>query len=80
MARSWADLRDSESIREFVRRAKRYARKVGLDFRFVARESKGSHGRLYGSRMTMVKRTELSKALLHSMLEEPEIEKGDFWP
>lgn len=65
--------------REFVRRAKRYAREVGLDFQFVAREGKGSHGRLYlGSKMTMVKRTELSKALLHAMLKELEIEKGDF--
>ena len=30
--------------------------------------------------MTMVKRTELSKALLHAMLEELEVEKRDFWP
>lgn len=45
----------------------------------MAREGKGSHGRLYlGSRMTMVKRTELSKALLHAMLKELEIEKGAF--
>ena len=65
--------------REFTRRAKRYARKAGLDFRFVAREGKGSHGRLYlGGRSTMVKRAELSKALLHAMLKELGIEKGDF--
>ncbi len=65
--------------REFVRRAKRYARKAGLDFRFVAREGKGSHGRLYlGGRTTMVKRTELSKALLHAMLKELGIEMEDF--
>ena len=49
--------------------------------RFVARllDGEGSHGRLYlGGRMTMVKRTELSKSLLHAMLKELEIEKGDF--
>jgi len=42
-------------------------------------DGEGSHGRLYpGSRMTMVKRKELSKSLLHAMLKELEIEKGDF--
>ena len=49
--------------------------------RIVARllDGEGNHGRLYlGGRMTMVKRTELSKSLLHAMLKELEIEKGDF--
>jgi len=49
--------------------------------RIVARllDGEGRHGRLYlGGRMTMVKRTELSKSLLHAMLKELEIEKGDF--
>lgn len=64
---------------EFIRRAKRYARKSGLEFRFVAREGKGSHGQLYvGRRRTMVKRAEISKSLLNAMLKELGIEKGEF--
>ena len=35
-------------------------------------------GCISGARSTMVKRAELSKALLHAMLKELRIEKGDF--
>lgn len=64
---------------EFTRRAKRYAKKAGLDFRFVARKGKGSHGTLFvGSRATVVKRAEISKAMLHAMLRQLEIDKEDF--
>ena len=66
--------------REFIRRAKRYARRAGLDFQFERGKGNGSHGLLYiGGRLTSVKRTEISKALLHAMLEDLGIEKGDFW-
>ncbi|MDE0100910.1 MAG: hypothetical protein OXN89_00880, partial [Bryobacterales bacterium] len=45
-----------------------------------ARQGQGSHGLLYvGGRLTSVKRTEISKALLHAMLKDLGIEKGDFW-
>lgn len=65
--------------REFTRRAKRYARRAGLEFRFDRSEGKGSHGRLYvGGRCTTVKRAEISKSLLHAMLKELKIEKGEF--
>lgn len=52
-----------------MRRAKRYAARNGLDFRFEQAKGKGSHGQLYvGRRRTMVKRTELSMGLLRNML------------
>ncbi|MDE0264924.1 MAG: hypothetical protein OXJ37_21150 [Bryobacterales bacterium] len=51
--------------REFTRRAKRYAKKAGLEFRFDRSEGKGSHGRLYiEGRCTTVKRAEISRGLL----------------
>ena len=47
--------------REFMRRAKRYAARNGLDFRFERAKGKGSHGQLYvGGRATTIKRSELS--------------------
>ena len=47
---------------EFVRRAKRYARKLGLSFRFDPSVGKGSHGRLHvGGRFTTVPRKELAR-------------------
>ena len=65
--------------REFTRRAKRYAKRAGLDFRFVARKGKGSHGKVFvGGRDTIVKRTEIGKGLLDSMLKDREIPKEDF--
>lgn len=65
--------------REFVRRAKRYARKVGLDFRFDRSVGKGSHGRLYlGGRATFVKQSEIGKGLLAAMPKELGIRKEDF--
>ncbi len=65
--------------RAFTRRAKRYAKKAGLEFRFDRSEGKGSHGRLYvGGRCTTVKRAEISRSLLHVMLKELRIEKGEF--
>ena len=55
--------------REFTRRARRYARKAGLEFRFVASKGKGSHGKLFvGGLDTMVKRAEIGSGLLRSML------------
>ncbi|MDE0102717.1 MAG: hypothetical protein OXN89_10075 [Bryobacterales bacterium] len=61
-----------------MRRAKRYAARNGLDFRFERAKGKGSHGQLYirGGR-TMVKRSELSKGLLRNMLWDRGIKKED---
>ena len=64
---------------EFVRPAKRYARRHDLAFRFVARQGKGSHRTVYlGSRSVVVKRSELSKGLLNSMLKNLDITKERF--
>ena len=41
---------------EFIRRARRYARSNGLDYRFEPARGKGSHGRLWvGDRFTTVR-------------------------
>ena len=65
--------------REFTRPAKRYAKRAGLDFRFLARKGKGSHGKVFvGGRDTIVKRTEIGKGLLDSMLKDLEIPREDF--
>ena len=64
---------------EVVRRAKRYARNAGLEFRFDRSEGKGSHGRLYlGDKTTFVKRSEIGRGLLAAMLKELEIRKEEF--
>jgi len=65
--------------REFIRRARRYARNTGQDFRFDPAHGKGSHGRLHvGSRFTTVKPGELSKGLLAAMLRQLNIDRKDF--
>ncbi len=64
---------------EFIRRAKRYARESGLKFRFESGRGKGSHGMPYlGDKATVLKREEISKALLHAMLKKLGIEKEVF--
>ena len=65
--------------REFVRRARRYARKKGLDFQHNPGRGKGSHGELYlGGRRTIVKAGTLSKGLLTAMLKQLEINREEF--
>ena len=65
--------------REFVRRARRYARKKGLDFHHNPGREKGSHGELYlGGRRTIVKTGELSKGLLTAMLKQLDINRKEF--
>ena len=64
---------------EFIRRARRYAKKTGQDCRFEPTHGKGSHGRFYvGGNFTTVKRGELSRGLLHGMLKQLKIAKEDF--
>ena len=64
---------------EFLRRAKRYARKRRLDYRFDRRRGKGSHGRLHiGGRLTTVPRKEIGTGLLASMLKDLGIDQEDF--
>ena len=65
--------------REFIRRARRYARKTGQAFDFDPAHGKGSHGRLYvGSRFTTVKQGELSRGLVAAMLRQLDIDREDF--
>ncbi len=65
--------------REFVRRARRYARKTGEEIRFDQRRGKGSHGTLYlGNRHTMVKHGEISKGVLATMLKHLGIDRKEF--
>ena len=65
--------------REFVRRARIYARKAAQEFRFDPARGKGSHGRLYiGSRFTTVKQGELSKGMLAAMLRQLNIDRREF--
>ncbi|MDE2983965.1 MAG: type II toxin-antitoxin system HicA family toxin, partial [Gemmatimonadota bacterium] len=56
---------------EFVRRARRYARKAGVNVRFDPRRGKGSHGMLYlGSQRTVVKQRELKPGTFRAMLKQ----------
>ena len=65
--------------REFIRRARSYARKTAQEFRFDPARGKGSHGRLYiGSRFTTVKQGELSKGILAAMLRQLGIDRREF--
>ena len=55
---------------EFIRRVKKLGRRRKVPVEFVVERGKGSHGTLYfGSRHTVVKRTELKPGLLHAMLK-----------
>jgi len=65
--------------KEFMRRAKRYAKKAGLEFHYEKARGKGSHATLHvGRNSTVLKRTEIGKGLLDSMLKALEIPKEDF--
>ena len=64
---------------EFIRRARRYARRFGLSWRFDPTVGKGSHGRLHvGGRFTMVPRKEIGKGLLAAMLKDLGVDKERF--
>jgi mRNA interferase HicA len=65
--------------REFVRRARRYARANGLDFYFDPAWGKGSHGRVFiEERYTTVPHGEISAGLLRSMQRDLDIDRGRF--
>ena len=64
---------------EFVRRARRYARKTDLEMRFDPSRGNGSHGLLYvGQRRTVVKRGELKPGTFRAMLKQLGISEKDF--
>lgn len=65
--------------REFVRRARRYARRNDLEWRFYPAWGKGSHGRFFiGERFTTVQHGEISSGLLHNMLKDLDIDRRRF--
>lgn len=64
---------------EFIKQARRYAKRVGQDFRIDARRGKGSHAILYiGERRTTVQRGELKPGTFRNMLRQLKIRKEDF--
>ena len=65
--------------REFCRRARRYARRHGLDFDFVPSRGKGSHGELrLGPYRTTVPHGEIPAGTLAAMLKGLHIDKKEF--
>ena len=65
--------------REFLSRARKYARRTGQFFFFDPVRGKGSHGRVYvGEQFTTVKRGELKKGALAEMLRQLDIDQREF--
>ena len=65
--------------REFVRRARRYARRLGLEFDFDPAKGKGSHGTVYvGDLETQVQHGEIATGTLMSMFRDLGIDRRDF--
>ena len=65
--------------REFVRRARRYARRNGLVFRFDPGRGKGSHGTVYvGERRTIVGYGEIPSGTFAAMQKQLEINRKEF--
>ena len=65
--------------KEFVRRARRYAKRKGRCCRFDARRGKGSHGVLYmDAYHTTVPQKELGIGLYNAMLKDLDIVREEF--
>ena len=65
--------------REFVRRARRYARANGLEFDFDPARGKGSHGTVYvEGRSTQVQHGEIATGTLMSMPRDLDIDRREF--
>ena len=65
--------------REFIRRARRYARLHGLEFDYNPAKGKGSHGTVYvGDRRTTVQHGEIKLDTLFNMLRDLSINRRDF--
>lgn len=65
--------------REFVRRARRYARKTRQTFSFDPTHGKGSHGQVkVGDYSTTVKHGEIPPGLLADMLKQLGINRREF--
>lgn len=65
--------------KEFVRRARRYAKETGQACRLESGRGKGSHGLLYvGTQRTIVANGELKSGTLRAMFRQLKIGKEDF--
>ena len=65
--------------REFIQRARRYARRNGLEFYFNPAKGKGSHGKVYlGDRVTTLPHGEIGIGLLASMMRDLNINRREF--
>ena len=65
--------------REFVRRARRYARRNSLEWRFDPAHGKGSHGRFWiEERYATVQHGEISRPMLFEMLRQLGINNREF--
>ena len=64
---------------QFIRRARRYARRHGLEFDFDPERGKGSHGTLYlGRRNTVVQHGEIPLGTFMDMLKDLDIDRRRF--
>lgn len=65
--------------REFLRRARRYARRHRLSFRFDPERGKGSHGMAYlGGRQATVPQGEINRFTLMVVLRQLGINRREF--
>ena len=65
--------------REFIRRARRYARRNGLEWHFDPQKGRGSHGTFYlEGRSTQVQHGEIATGTLMSMFRELNIDRRNF--
>ena len=65
--------------REFVRRARRYARRNNLEWRFDPADGKGSHGTFFlGSRRASVQHGEIAQGTFYAILRQLGINPREF--
>jgi mRNA interferase HicA len=66
---------------QFIRRARQYAKRHELAFKYDPRRGKGSHGRIYlGEHLTTIKsgNKTLGVGLQHKMLKDLHIDSKEF--
>ena len=65
--------------REFLRRARRYARKRGLEFDHFPDRGKGSHGEVWlGPHRTTIPHGEIPAGTLAAMMRQLHIDRREF--
>ena len=65
--------------KQFIRRARHYAKRTGQEYRLEPRRGKGSHQRLWvGRHFTTVQHGELKRGVFLAMLKQLNIDKEDF--